>query len=268
MRICAVLLLIGSVGCTGCSGGETPPSPDEDASPAAGDGGIWSPERGPGLEVLERGRALPPSHLADAIELRPDAGPGPFSDMRVHVDLSGQIRTVPCAVPSGSYCDGFAVVDGRGQTIAIDAYAYLGAKPSCRSRWAEGTRVASLSGIWQQRTSGAAALSVVALASCDDLDGPGPPEGTPAPSSNDVRQLVAGWVPGRRVVVRGVVVARWKSSSGAFGFAMQDPDGAAASGVRVVRSRTSPVPASAPEVADWVRVTAETARGGEHVLGL
>ncbi|HZX43139.1 MAG TPA: hypothetical protein VFE93_14965, partial [Myxococcaceae bacterium] len=153
MRICAVFLLIGSVGCSGCSGGETPPSPDEDASSAAGDGGIWSPERGPGIEVLERGRALPPGHLADAAELRPDAGSGPFTDMRVHVDLSGRIRTVPCAVASGSYCDGFAVVDDRGQAIAVDTYAYLGAKPACRSRWAEGRRVASLSGIWQQRTS-------------------------------------------------------------------------------------------------------------------
>jgi hypothetical protein len=188
--------------------------------------------------------------------------------MRVHVEPSGQIHTVPCAVPSGSYCDGFAVVDERGQVIAVDTYAYLGPKPSCRSRWTEGTRVASLSGIWQQRTSGTASLSVLALASCDGLDGPEPPGGTPAPTSNDVHQLVAGWMPGRRVSVRGVVVARWKSSSGAFGFALQDPDGAPASGVRVVRSRTSPVPASAPEVGDRVRVTAETARSGEHVLGL
>ncbi|HET6984835.1 MAG TPA: hypothetical protein VFI53_22010, partial [Myxococcaceae bacterium] len=65
-----------------------------------------------------------------------------------------------------------------------------------------------------------------------------------------------------------VVVARWKSSSGAFGFAIQDPDGAARSGVRVVRARTSPVPASAPEVGDWVRVTARTATTGEHLLEL
>jgi len=128
--------------------------------------------------------------------------------------------------------------------------------------------VASLSGIWQQRTSGSTALSVLALASCDGLDGPEPPSGTPAPSSDEVHQLVSGWLPGRRVSVRGVVVARWKSSSGAFGFALQDPDGAPASGVRVVRSRTSPVPASAPEVGDWVRVTAETSRSEEHVLGL
>ena len=268
MRICAVLLLVGVVGCSGCSGGETPPSPDGDPALSVRDGGIWSPARGVGIEVLERGRALPPSHLATTEELRPDAGPGPFSDMRVQVEVGGQVRTVPCAVPSGSYCDGFAVVDARDRTLAVDTYAYLGPKPACRSRWAEGARVGTVRGIWQQRSTGPAVLSVLALASCDDLDGPEPPMGSPAPTSDDVRQLVQGWGPGLTVSVRGVVVARWRSSSGAFGFAMQDPDGAPASGVRVVRSRTSPFPASAPEVGDWVQVTARTSRSGERVLEL
>jgi len=265
MRNWAALLLMGTVGCAGCSGGETPPSPGEDA---VRDGGIWSPDRGAGIEVLARGRALPPARVARAAELRPDAGPGPFSDMRVHVDMSGTVRTVPCAVPSGSYCDGFGVVDASGATVAVDTYAYLGAKPVCRSRWAEGSRVASLSGVWQQRAGGAAALSVLALSTCADLDGPPAAEGAPAPGSDEVHQLVTGWVPGRLVSVVGVVVARWKSSSGAFGLAMQDPDGAASSGVRLVRSRTSSVPASAPEVGDWIRVTARTARDGEHLLEL
>ena len=69
MRNWAVLLLMGTMGCTGCSGGETPPSPDEDV---ARDGGIWSPDRGEGIEVLERGRSLPPAHLASVDELRAD----------------------------------------------------------------------------------------------------------------------------------------------------------------------------------------------------
>jgi hypothetical protein len=188
--------------------------------------------------------------------------------MRVQVALSAVVHTVPCAVPSGSYCDGFAVVDASGATIAVDTYAYLGPKPACRTRWTEGARVASLRGVWQQRAAGAARLSVVALSSCDDLDGPAPAEGSPAPPSTEVRQLVSGWLPGRLISVHGVVVARWRSSSGAFGFAMQDPDGAPASGVRVVRSRSSLIPASAPEVGDWVRVTARTARDGEHLLEL
>ncbi|MGZ6139075.1 MAG: hypothetical protein ACXWLA_00310 [Myxococcaceae bacterium] len=263
MRIWAVLVVIGSVGCSGCSGGETPGSPGEDLG-ASRDGGIWSPARGAGIEVLERGQPLPSSHLADVAELAPDAGPGPFTDMRVRVEVGGEIRTTPCVVPSGSYCDGFAVVDARGRTIAVDTYAYLGAKPACRSRWTAGARVTSLSGIWQQHAS----LSVLALAGCDGLDGAeGQAAGAP-PSTDDVHQLLAGWAPGLGVSVRGVVVARWKSGSGAFGFALQDPGGAPASGVRVVRSRTSPVPASAPEVGDGVRVTARTSRSGEHVLEL
>ena len=265
MRNWAALLLFATVGCTGCSGGETPPSPEEDA---VRDGGIWSPDRGAGIEVLARGRSLPPAHSADAAELRPDAGAGPFTDMRVQVDLSAVVHTVPCAVPSGSYCDGFAAVDASGAAIAVDTYAYLGPKPACRARWTEGARVSSLRGVWQQRTAGATRLSVVALSSCDDLDGPAPAEGSPAPPSTEVRQLVSGWAPGRPVSVHGLVAARWRSRSGAFGFAMQDPDGAPASGVRVVRSRSSPIPASAPEVGDWVRVTARTAREGEHLLEL
>ncbi len=226
MRIWAVLVVIGSLGCSGCSGGETPASPGEDLG-ASRDGGIWSPARGVGIEVLERGQPLPAHHLADVAELAPDAGPGPFTDMRVRVEVGGEIRTTPCAVPSGSYCDGFAVVDSRGRNIAVDTYAYLGAKPACRGRWTPGARVTALSGIWQQHAS----LSVLALAGCDGLDG-AEGQGAPAPpSTDDVHQLLAGWAPGLGVSVRGVVVARWKSGSGAFGFALQDPGGAPASGV-------------------------------------
>jgi len=265
MRICAVFVLVGALGCSGCSGGETPPSPDGDpASSSVRDGGIWSPARSVGIEVLEHGRALPPNHVATLDELRPDAGAGAFADMRVRVDAPGQVRTVPCAVPSGSYCDGFAVVDDRGRMLAVDTYAYLGPKPTCRSRWAEGARVGTLRGIWQQRSTTPSPLSVVALASCDDLDGPEPPAGVPAPASDEVHQLVTGWAPALTVSVRGIVVAR----SGAFGFALQDPDGAPASGIRVVRSRTSQFPASPPEIGDRVIVTARTSRSGERVLEL
>ena len=212
MRNWAALLLMVTVGCTGCSGGETPPSPEEDA---VRDGGIWSPDRGAGIEVLARGRSLPPAHLASAAELRPDAGPGPFSDMRIHVDLSGTVRTVPCAVPSGSYCDGFAVIDLSGATIAVDTYAYLGAKPACRSRWAEGTRVASLSGVWQQRAAGASALSVLALSSCDDLDGPAPAGGLPPRARTRSTSSSAAGSP--------VVWSRCTASSSRGGRAAREP---------------------------------------------
>jgi hypothetical protein len=263
MRIWAGLLVIGSVGCSGCSDGETPPSPDGDLG-SLRDGGIWSPAQGTGIEVLERGQQLPPHHVAEVAELAPDAGPGAFTDMRVRVEVAGEIRTVPCAVPSGSYCDGFAVVDARGRPIAIDTYAYLGPKPTCRARWAAGARVTSLAGVWQQHAS----LSVLALDSCDGLDPTARQESAPASSTDDVHQLLAGWASGLGVSVRGIVVARWKSGSGAFGFALQDPGGGPFSGVRVVRSRTSPVPAGAPDVGDRVRVTARTSRTGEHLLEL
>jgi predicted extracellular nuclease len=90
----------------------------------------------------------------------------------------------------------------------------------------------------------------------------------PAPPSTDIRELQAGWGLGLRVSVRGVVVARWKSTSGAFGFALQDPDGAPRSGVRVVRSKSSSTPAAAPEVGDLVRITARTGTSSDRVLEL
>lgn len=267
MRIWAVVLVAGTVGCSGCTGGETPGSPGEDVGTAR-DGGSGPTDRGAGIEVLGRGQLLPPPHLADVLELAPDAGPGPFTDMRVRVEVAGEVRTAPCPVPSGSYCDGFAVVDAQGRTLFVDTYAYLGAKPACRARWAPGARVRSLSGIWQQHGSAAGPLSVLALASCEGLDGAERQDATTPPPSDEVHQLLAGWAPGLPVSVRGVVVARWRSASGAFGFVMQDPGGAPASGVRVVRSRSSAVPASAPDIGDRVRVTARTSRTGERLLEL
>jgi hypothetical protein len=202
------------------------------------------------------------------VELAPDAAPGMHADMRVRVELDGHVRTEPCAVPSGSYCDGFAAVDAAGRTIAVDTYAYLGPKPACRAAWANGTAVSSLEGIWQQQRNGPIPQAVLALGDCAGFNGPQTGGGTPTPPSTDIRELQVGWGPGLRVSVRGVVVARWKSGSGAFGFALQDPDGAPRSGVRVVRSKTSPVPAAAPEVGNLVQLTARTGTGSERVLEL
>ena len=269
MRAWVSLLLVGGVGCTGCLGdGRTPPSPEEDAARVERDGGIWSPESGPGITILARGVALPPVWHAEAAELTPGAPVGDHADMRVRVVLDGRVRTEPCAVPSGSYCDGFAAVDGDGRAIAVDTYAYLGPRPACRSAWTNGAVISSLEGVWQQQRNGGAAQSVLALGDCTGVNGPERGGGEVAPSSADIRELHASWGPGLRVSVRGVVVARWKSTSAAFGFALQDPDGAARSGVRVVRSKSSPTTANPPEVGDLVQLTARTGAGTDRVLEL
>jgi predicted extracellular nuclease len=161
-------------------------------------------------------------------------------------------------LPSGGYCDGFAAVDDAGHEVAVDTYAYLGPKPRCRSAWADGASVLSLTGVWQQRRNGTTEQSVLALASCDGLNGEEIRSGTPAPPSEDIGTLQSAWAAGLRVTVIGVVVARWTSSSGAFGFALQDPGGAPRSGVRVFRGKSSTVPRPAPEIGDRVRVTART----------
>ena len=109
---------------------------------------------------------------------------------------------------------------------------------------------------------------MLALGDCTGFNGPEAGGGSLAPPSTDIRELQAGWGPGLRVSVRGVVVARWKSTSGAFGFALQDPDGAPRSGVRVVRSKSSPTPAAAPEVGDLIQITARTGTGSDRVLEL
>jgi hypothetical protein len=186
----------------------------------------------------------------------------------VRVEFDAQVRTEPCAVPSGSYCDGFAAVEAAGRSIAVDTYAYLGPKPSCRTAWGTGAAVSSLEGIWQQRRNGSTALSVLALADCAGFNGPAGEGGVAASPSTDIRSLQAGWGPGLRVSVRGVVVARWKSSSGAFGFALQDPDGGPLSGVRVIRSKSSSTPAAAPEIGDLIQLTARTGTGSDRVLEL
>jgi hypothetical protein len=260
MRRWAGMLLVGCVGCTGCLGaGETPPSPDGDAQAAARDGGIWKPTGEPGVEVLSRGVALPPIHLAeDPAGFGPNAGSGPYSDMRVRLAFGGHVRTRPCPLPSGNYCDGFAAVDDLGHEVAVDTYAYLGPKPRCRSAWVDGAIVLSLTGVWQQRRTGTTEQSVLALATCDGLNGEESGSGAPAPASDDIRTLQSAWAAGFRVTVTGVVVARWTSSSGAFGFTLQDPDGTARSGVRVFRGKSSTVASQAPEAGDRVRVTART----------
>jgi hypothetical protein len=269
MRAWAGLLLVGSVGCSGCLGeGIAPPSTGEDGAQLKRDGGIWAPDGAAGISVLARGVMLPPAWQAEAADLDPGAAPGLHADMRVRVEVDARVRTEPCAVPSGSYCDGFAAVNDAGHLVAVDTYAYLGAKPACRVSWVDGATVSSLEGIWQQQRNGSVAQSVLALGDCAGFNGPEVVGGTPAAPSTDIRELQSSWGPGLRVSVRGVVVARWKSSSGAFGFALQDPDGAPRSGVRVVRSKSSSTPAAAPEVGDFIQLTARTGTGSERVLEL
>jgi len=269
MRAWAGLLLLGCVGCTGCLGEDgSPPSTGEDGARLERDGGIWAPEGAAGISVVARRVMLPPAWQAEAADLDPGTGPGLHVDMRVRVEVEAQVRTEPCAVPSGSYCDGFAAVDAAGHVVAVDTYAYLGAKPACRGAWAAGATVSSLEGVWQQQRNASVAQSVLALGDCAGFNGPEVAGGTPPPPSTDIRELQSSWGPGLRVSVRGVVVARWRNSSGAFGIALQDPDGAPRSGVRVVRSRSSPTPAAVPEVGDLIQLTARTGTGSDRVLEL
>ena len=63
------------------------------------------------------------------------------------------------------------------------------------------------------------------------------------------------------VTLKGVVVAtRPASSTGAFGFVIEDPAGGPASGIKVLRSKTSTSTATPPAIGDLVTVTG-TSRG-------
>ena len=101
---------------------------------------------------------------------------------------------------------------------------------------------------------------VLALVDCAGVGvGPGYAGTGPVETSHDVAELLGTWQPGARATVRGVVVGAWHStSSAAFGFTLQDPDGAPGSGIRVVRPKISPVPGPAPLVGDHLRVTGTT----------
>jgi hypothetical protein len=247
--------------CAGCL-----EAPGVDGGSGAGDSGtltgVWVTQLDAGVEVLRQSVSLPPAwRVEDASALLgADAGTDRLNT-RVELAVPTTSRTAPCPVPSGVYCDGFGALDAAGHLVPVDTYAFLGNRPACRSAWATGATLERISGVWQLFTPQAGpSYSVLAVVDCSGV-GMGPAyAGTgKVELSHDVAELLETWQPGMRATVRGVVVGAWHStSSAAFGFTLQDPDGAAGSGVRVVRPRVSAIQGPAPLLGDHVRVTGTT----------
>jgi hypothetical protein len=253
-----VVTLLG-VGCsTGCL-----EVPEVDGASASGDGasasGVWASAADAGLEVLATGAKLPAAWKVEETQviLGVDAG-WDHLNMRIELAVPTTARTAPCAVPAGVYCDGFGAVDAAGHLVPVDTYAFLGNRPSCRAAWTTGSSLETISGVWQLFTPEAGpSFPVLALVDCAGVGVGAAYAGTgTVAASHDVAELLATWRPSARATVRGVVVGAWhSSSSAAFGFTLQDPDGAPGSGIRVVRARVSPVPGPPPQVGDHVRVS-------------
>ena len=263
MRIWAVLLVIGSVGCSGCSGGETPASPDGDlgARPRRGHlvsrPGRWhrGPRPGSAAPAAPPGRGGRARAGCRPRRVHRHAGPGRGGRGDPHHPLRRAERQLLRWLRRGR----------RRGAHHRRRHLRLPRTEAELPRTLDGRRPGDV----PLRESG----SSTARSRCSRspaATGSTERRARMPPRHRPRRTCTSSWPAGRpgSAFRSGVVVARWKSGSGAFGFAMQDPGGAPASGVRVVRSRTSPVPASAPEVGDRVRVTARTSRSGEHLLEL
>jgi hypothetical protein len=166
-----------------------------------------------------------------------------------------------------TYCDGFnAVVSagGDGGVVLVDDFDYLSNSTACQNQFNNAT-LTSVRGLWYDYYNSAATPKdnySIALTACSDVTGTGGYTGTgTAPStptnSQTVHALRTGTgTDGSTQTVSGVVVAHWgPSSTGSFGFSIQDAAGGPTTGVAVTRSKTSCSQASVPNIGDYVTVT-------------
>ena len=275
------LLFCSCFGPTGAPDSASRPLPDPgpavDAGADAGhssDGGLHSdagaPDGGAGsVTTLSTGNQLPPPWVVtDAGSLNPDGGDSEaLQHLSALTTLAVAVSTTssPCPLPFTSgggtvYCNGFSAVPSGGpNAVIIDDFAYLGPNPPCKASLpTEGAFLSSITGVWQDKTdqNPGTDLYVLALASCSGV-GLGTAyagTGTP-PATTEVHALLESFSAGSTVTVKGVVVAVYHASGGAFGFAIEDPSGGALSAIAVKRAKTSAASGIAPEVGDYVTVT-------------
>jgi hypothetical protein len=164
-----------------------------------------------------------------------------------------------------SYCDGFyaQVPDGGAEiNVLVDDFSFLSSSSTCSSTF-NATPLATIRGLWSDyyNSSLPAGMQdnyVIALTACSDVGVGAAYAGTGTPTaSTDIHTLLTGTTAdGSTVTVSGVVVAAWgPSSSGSFGFALNDPAGGPQAGLSVSRASTSSSCAAAPAIGDYITVT-------------
>ncbi len=227
--------------------------------------------------VVSSANLLPPAwQITDAgllAESVPDGGDASVAYLNERVELTAALTTNsnPCPVPfttatGKTYCDGFNAVDAAGQAVVVDSFTYLGTGAPCYAQMptnpTDSLTLPSIGGVWGDNynsTTGVDQL-VLNLATCADM--PGVAQGTPyagvnmPPMTTDIAMLLSSFSPGATVTVHGVVIAAWSSSStGSFGFSMEDPAGGPGAGIAVVRPSNSNSTTVAPNLGDYVSVT-------------
>ncbi len=258
------------------AGNVIPPDTDAGTNPPADGGHTYPPGS---VTVVSSGNALPPAwQVSDPAVLKnDDSGTGAKDHLNQLVELavSSTISTTPCPLPytnpttGKTYCDGFNA-QVSGSSVVVDTFSFLGTKNTCVPKSGS---VATVTGIWQDeyQSSTKTDLFVLALTDCSGV-GAGPAySGTAtATASTDIANLLGNFAKGTTVTVSGVVIGRWTTTSGPFGFVIQDPAGGPDSGIKVSKGKSSTSTAAAPQIGDYVTVSGTAVAAGpvDHEIKL
>jgi hypothetical protein len=258
--------------------GPTDPGPtDPGATEVAGDTSEITLQPG-SVSVLSSGNALPPAWVVtDASDLKVD---GTGTGMRTHVDqlvkldLSTTVVTSPCPLSSTSgtttYCDGFSAKDASSNEVVVDWYSFLGAHPACTMPPAG--PLASITGVVEDLYDSSTKVDTwaIGLVDCSGV-GQGTAysgTGTPLPSTDIASLFASNPTTASVVTVRGVVIGTWTTTTGFFGFTMEDPAGGANSGMTVFKSSTSTTTATLPAIGDFVTASGPVKHMGSYSISI
>ena len=224
--------------------------------------------------VASSNNQLPaPWVVTDATVLKSDntgAGASSYAEALVKLNVATTTSNSPCPLPftSGTmtFCDGFNASDSAQHVVVVDTFNYLGTSAPCKTTLPSSgpsQSLPSISGIWDNSYNPTTKVTtwVLTLTSCSGIGQGTAYAGTGVPpSSTEVHSLISAFPSSPSVVtVKGLVIAaRPASSTGSFGFAIEDPMGGPASAIKVLRGKTSASTAAAPSVGDYVTVTGTT----------
>jgi hypothetical protein len=226
------------------------------------------------VTASSHGNKLPASWtITNAAILKSDdsgTGAATHVNQRVTLNVSTTSSATPCPLPHTSstgklYCDGFNAKDASSNAVVIDTFDYMGAMPTCMLPPTDGTHYSAITGVWTDDYDSTAHTDTfaIALSGCADLNSTGSSSGSTPTASTDIANLAANFPDGMMVSnIHGVVIAAYTSTTGAFGFVMQDPGGGDNSGILVTRAKTSTSTSTAPAIGDYVSVTGTARKSG------
>jgi len=226
------------------------------------------------VTASSHGNKLPPTWTVTSAPVlkSDDSGTGAAAhiNQRVTLNLSTTSSTMPCPLPHTSstgklYCDGFNAKDSSSNAVVVDTFDYLGSMPGCTLPPTDGTHYTAITGVWTDDYDSTAHTDtfVIAPSACSDLNSTGTSSGSTPPSSTDIANLAANFPDGMTVSnIHGVVIAVYTSTTGAFGFVMEDPGGGNNSGILVTKAKTSTSTSTVPAIGDYVSVTGTARKSG------